>query len=434
MNMDLNTLLGTTVQVQTTLENVHWFLTNQQAKWHALDVAWRPLMKLLVRLQNRYLPELTGRIRILYDSEQRSQVDPWSNEHKRFDPQQVIRDLGVSPDQVTEAYWFLIERGIDREPRDGLELLRRARPRSSQLRWRGPVRHAQDHFDAAQILRLFLVDLTGQAPPRPRLWPMDGRQRERAHLYAVGPASLPSRKDLQEELVNAGLYPHSVHIVGEGKSEKEIISTIVAGMIGEQSASELGFTDLGGSGMANRLTTMVGGFTTYAQRTIVVVDSEGDMVSYVNGLTRSGDLSPEDVCMFQRNLEESNFSLDELLEVLNTCAANPPDGQEPVALRLQADDVIREHEARCESNRRQGKALPGLAGTLLRLAENPDYGDSIRISKPDFAIALAERMLDEIGQAGNDESACDAVLNKRPLLKFVVNRMMPILAQPQWGR
>jgi hypothetical protein len=67
---------------------------------------------------------------------------------------------------VSEAYWFLLERGIDREPQDGLELLRRARPRSVHKGLRGMPRGAQDHFDAAQVLRRFLTDLTGQAPGR----------------------------------------------------------------------------------------------------------------------------------------------------------------------------------------------------------------------------------------------------------------------------
>lgn len=47
-------------------------LEAEEARWHALDGAWRPLMKVLVRLQNRYLPEVTGQSRLLCTTPRRS--------------------------------------------------------------------------------------------------------------------------------------------------------------------------------------------------------------------------------------------------------------------------------------------------------------------------------------------------------------------------
>lgn len=426
----LDALLAPAEQRDATFEQLRSFLSSQESRWHALDSKWRPLMKLLVRLQNRYLPDVTRRTRILYDSEQHPQVDPWPAEFERFKPEAVVAQLGISVEQLKEAYWFLVERGIDREPRDGLELLRRARPRSSQERWRGAPRRAQDHFDAAQLLHLFLLDFTGEPPSAPRGVPLDGRQRARAALYEAGPASPTSRTKLQEELVVAGLYPHAVHIVGEGKCEQEIVTTLVSHLLGDHAAKDLGFTDLGGSGSASRLSTMVDGFTTYALRTVVIVDSEGEMAEYVEGLVRYGKLSNEDVCRFKLNLEESNFTPDELLDVLTRLAVNPPDERPPVALNLSPEDVARAHAERCKKNR--GREKPGLAGTLLTLAEDSAYGGPVRISKPEFAVALAERMLEDLEQAGDDEAALQATITKRPLLQFVVDRIVPILSGPRW--
>ena len=51
-------------------------LEAEEARWHALDSAWRPLMKVLVRLQNRYLPEVTGQSRMLYDAAQKTPRRP----------------------------------------------------------------------------------------------------------------------------------------------------------------------------------------------------------------------------------------------------------------------------------------------------------------------------------------------------------------------
>lgn len=403
-------------------------LEAQETRWQALDRGWRPLIKVLVRLQNRYLPEITGRTRMLYDADQQLMVDPWPTVLELFDAAAAASELGVSASQLSEAYWFLVERGIDREPRDGLELLRRARPRSAHKRVRGMPRRAQDLFDAAQVLWLFLRDLTGQPPERTPIWRLDGRQRERAALYDRGPATRTSRSQLRAELEEIGLYPHAVHVVGEGQSEKDIVQRLVEGLLGSQWADEVGFTDLGGSGSASRLSTMVSGFTTYAQHTVVIVDSEGEMAQYVTGLIRSGKLPEEDVLRFKANLEESNFSPEEMLQVLVKLAASPAGGRPPVALTLTLNDVLTVHKERCQKTRDK----PGLAGTFLKLAEDPKYGGPVTISKPDFARALADRILADLSEAPDDEQAIEGPRRNRPLLAFVLERVLPVLAGPHW--
>jgi hypothetical protein len=415
-------------QRDAALKTCRELLEAQEAQWQAVDTAWRPLMKLLVRLQNRYLPEITGRTRILYDAGQQRQVDPWPAELKRFDVAAVASELGVSASQLSEAYWFLVERGIDREPQDGLELLRRARPRSAHKRVRGIPRRAQDLFDAAQVLWLFLKDLTGRPPERTPRWPLDGRQRQRAALYHQGPATRTSREQLQAELVQTGLYPHAVHVVGEGKSEKEIVHRLLEGLLGTGWVDELGFTDLGGSGSASRLSTMATGFTAYAQRTVVIVDSEGDMAQYVTGLIRSRKLPEEDVLRFEANLEDSNFSPEEMLQVLAELAASPADDRPAVTLTLPLNDVLTAHEER----RHKTRENPGIAGTLLKLAQDPAYGGPVTISKPDFARALADRMLAELSETPDNDQAIEALRRRRPLLAFVLDRVLPVLTGPRW--
>jgi hypothetical protein len=167
---------------------------------------------------------------------------------------------------------------------------------------------------------------------------------------------------------------------------------LVEGLLGPGSADELGFTDLGGSGSASRLTTMVSSFTTYAQRTVIIVDSEGAMKEYVTGLIRSHELPAEDVLLFKANLEDSNFLPVEMLDVLIERAANPPDKRPAVTLDLPIDDVLAAHQERTQSAREE----PGLAGILLKLAEDPSTADRSRsqsrtsdgIGRPDAAGVL----------------------------------------------
>ncbi len=413
---------------EATLDKWRGLFERHLADWQGIDEVWRPLIKLLVRVQNRYLPEITRRTVLLYDTAAGESVDPWPGERERFNAQSAASELELTAEQLAAAYWFLVERGIDREPRDGLELARRARPRSSHKKWRGLPRRAQDHFDAAELLRRFYLDLTVELPARNPSWLLDGRQVERGALYDRGPAATVSRAQLQDDLVAAGLYPHAVHLVGEGRSERDMVTELVAGLLGGQWADEVGFTDLGGSGSASRLPTMVGGFTSYAQRTVVVVDSEGEMAQYAKGLTRSGELDEDDLMLFDDSLEESNFALREMLEVLVERAAAPPPGQLAVELSLRAEDVASAHERR----RQNARVDPGIAGTLLKEAEDPAYGGPVTVGKPEFARLLARRMLDELDAAHGDNGAIEALRERRPVLRFVLDRVLPVLMGPRW--
>jgi hypothetical protein len=107
-------------------------------------------MKLLVALQNRYLPQFTGAHSVIGLS-----GEGWVSAGREWAQQKagtLLERLGCTDDEVAAMYEFLLERGVVRDPDDGLTMLRRARPRAFHKRWRGRPRHAQDHFDAAQVL------------------------------------------------------------------------------------------------------------------------------------------------------------------------------------------------------------------------------------------------------------------------------------------
>ena len=152
------------------------------------------------------------------------------------------------------------------------------------------------------------------------------------------------------------------------------------------------------------------------------------MAQYATGLIRSGELPQEDVLRFNANLEDSNFSPAEMLDVLVERAANPADSHPAVTLVLPLSDVLAAHEERCQRAREE----PGMAGTLLKLAEDPKYGGPVTVSKPDFARALADRMLRELADAQGDEQAIEALRRDRPVLAFVLDRVLPVLTGPRW--
>jgi hypothetical protein len=112
-----------------------------------------------------------------------------------------------------------------------------------------------------------------------------------------------------------------------------------------------------------------------------------------------------------------------MVKALTDLAASPADGRPAVTLTLPVDDVLAAHEAR---SRKAGEQ-PGRAGTLLKLAQDPKYGGPVTISKPDFARALADQMLADLDAAEDDKQATDAVLQNRPLLAFVLDRIVSVV-------
>jgi hypothetical protein len=139
----------------------------------------------------------------------------------------------------------------------------------------------------------------------------------------------------------------------------------------------------------------------------MVVDRSGVAVNAVSLISLAHSTASD------RNLEESNVQPGELLDVLIKYAANPPGGRPAVTLSLTLPGLEAAHHEQLRKHRRASERT-GLAGTLLKLAEDPAYGGPVRISKPDFATALAERILDELQAVDDDDAAVDAVVAAGP--------------------
>ena len=65
--LPLSALMSSAEDLTTRLKPLKGLIGRLHDSWTALDDAWTPLMKLLVRVQNRYLPEVTRRSTLLRD-------------------------------------------------------------------------------------------------------------------------------------------------------------------------------------------------------------------------------------------------------------------------------------------------------------------------------------------------------------------------------
>ena len=391
----------------------------QQERWRQLDHAWRPLLLVLVRLQNRYLPELTRRTTLLFDPESGEHVDPHPGEVHAFDSALVFEhEFHEDRENLLAAYHFLIEEGLRHDPEDGLTMLRRARPRAFHVRWRGEPRRAQDHFDAADLLRRFLADLDGQQPAQASTIPLDGRQIERAALYVRGPGSPWTAGDVVHALQDAELYPHGVHVVHEGRTDRLVVEVLIPSLLGSGILEEVNFTDLRGAGNAGVLADLVGSLDGYARRVVAIIDSEAKARPHVEALVDSGALPAADVLLFGTSLEEANASDDELTALAAAIAAEQ--GQ---PLTLTRSELREFHEVRLRRARERGQELPGLASSLEQLVSKATAG-SWHLHKPDLDERLALLIAQEMHELARENWW-------RPLPIFVVDRIVPPLNRPR---
>lgn len=417
--LGLDVLLLLTKEREGALDGARGFFELQDREFRQIDESWRGLLKVLVALQNHYWPLVSGRVALVADRERDGDWIEAGRDGIDFDPEATLSRLGPSLDQLSAAYRFLVMRGFDREPRDGLVMLRRARPRPFHVRWRGTPRRAQDNFDAAEVLRLFLLDIGGDVgPPAAEL--MDGRQAERAGLFAHGPAASVDRKKLKAELLAAELYPHGVEAIVEGPSEIAIIDTIVGALLGPVGLAEISYFDLEGVGAAKQVVPLATSLGAYAVRTVLVVDREGRMGTYIERLIDQGTVDAEDVCLWQQDLEADNSSPAELIELAASLLAAPEDGIPAVELTTTVEVLLAAHE---KNNRgRPSTKQMGLAETLVGLVENHD--PPARLPKPRLAEALAFRIVAEFEDCAGEKAKMAALYRRRPILGFVVGRVV----------
>jgi hypothetical protein len=401
------------------LERLRVLLEGQRAVLRSLHESWSPVIKLLVALQNRYVPQFTGSVSVVgvpgggWVFAGRD----WADQ----DAGALLGQLGCTVEQVVALYHFLVERGLARDSNDGLTMLRRARPRAFHKRWRGEVRRAQDNFDAAQVLWLFLAEL-GESPGRPDLWPLDGRQLERGELYDRGPATPWSREEIKQQLQDAELYPPGVHVIGEGSSEEIIVQRLTEELLDGRAAHELAFFDLGGSGSAKQVGPLLRSFSDYARRAVAIVDDEGEMARYLSTAVAAGEIDEANVMLFHDSLEGENTTTTELIALAKQIAENPPAGRESVSFELTVGELESDHADRRERSTRNGR--PGIADSLIIMVGRKTDG-RVRLDKLELVEAIANMLIDEFQSTPLDQ--LPGLLERRPVIKFFLERIEPVL-------
>lgn len=364
--------------------------------WLSLEQNWGPVVLLLCWLQNRYLPFVRGQSTMVYGPDRRRAVDPVPEEVRTFDAAAFLDRVGIGVDEVKRIYEQIAFAGQTRDPVADWYLVIRAAPPRAHRRFEGDARLAQLLYDAAEVLRRFLYDLTGvveldsdEVGGDPN---DDRRQRWLGHerrLYY-------DRDDFKKVLERKQLSPYGVHVFVEGPSDKELIGGLIDAVWGDHRRLGVRFTVLRGIDQVARQEALFEAFSTYARKALLVADDEGKIARDLTRLRKAGLLIDEDSFhVWKRNIEEDNAKPQELVTIAKTVAAS-----KRAKLRL---NVAKLNRIRAAVGQKRG---------LARIICDDARQQGISISKSEIAIALRDRILAELREAEDERP----VVERRPVL------------------
>jgi hypothetical protein len=386
------------------------FYTAQLNVWRNLESDWREIVRVLVRLSSYYGPSIKGSlmkstVTLVWDPQRGEHVDPRALEPP-FDAEAILGELGIGSDRIKEMHERLAFHGYRDDPLERWHMLFRMAPARERAKLRGSARRAQDAYDAAEMLRNFYYDLTGELLLNAdEIYDVSDKSWRR-RLFGRWPLRFFTRADLAAELRRHDLHPHQVHIVVEGDTE-EIVCRRILEAATARPLNEFGVSmhRLHGVDSAQLQREMLRALKQFPQYVVLIADREGTIGQEVEKLQAEGVISAESTLLWSTSFEEANFSDDEIIAMIASAGA-----ESGATLTLDGESLRRLYD---DHRERTGKGARGLATFALSKAEQPGYG-SVRVSKTQLAKRMADHLLDDMRERG-----AEAVGEQRPIVRML---------------
>lgn len=179
---------------------------------------------LMLLIEDRYLPRIRGRV-TLYGW-QPNGIDDWDQWAETFRPDMVLQESGLTVEEVQQIRRDFALQGKRIDPNYAWYCLIRHMTCDQRLQLKKEALLAWDYYEVAEILGLFLEDLTKERQPHVDdlvSWPGGGWKK---NIYGVAPEAFDYQKGnaLPGILRHYGLDPRfKVLFVVEGESEIEFI-------------------------------------------------------------------------------------------------------------------------------------------------------------------------------------------------------------------
>ena len=297
-------------------------LGQQLEDWRQLDEEWRDVLLVLVRLQSPYGPWVKGpllksTVTLVRHPQTGEYVDP-RELAPPFDAHKVLDELGLNQETLKAMHERLAHHGMTGDGADPLRawhMLIRMAPAKQRAKLGGRARRAQDAYDAAEMMRRFYNDLTGELLLNPDdLFDLSDKSWKK-RIYGKWPTLSYTRADLAAELRVRDLHPHQVHIAVEGETEEIVCRRVLEELTG-MSLNDMGVSIQRLFGVGNMRPEVLRVMKTFPRFLIFVADREGDMAREVEVLKREGVLTDEATYLWKTSFEEANFSDEELVAMV----------------------------------------------------------------------------------------------------------------------
>jgi hypothetical protein len=394
--------------------NWRTILSRQLERWRRLDREWRDVLLVLIRLQGWYGPSVKGTllkstVTLVPHPESGEYVDP-RDLGPPFDPHKVLEELGLTQEALKAMHQRLAVHGMMMDGGDDplryWHILFRMAPAKLRAKLRGRARRAQDAYDAAEMLRRFYFELTGELLPNPdEIFDISDKSW-RKRLFGRWPTFRYTRADLAVELRRRDLHPHQVHIVVEGDTE-EIVCRRVLKELGGMPLNDMGVSVERLFGVGNVRRERLRALKAFPRFLVFVADREGDMAREVEALKREGVLTDEATYLWDTSFEAANFTDEELVAMIVAISAD-----RGATLTLDAATLRTLYDAR---RSKAGRDAKGLATFALDLAQRAEYG-SVNASKTELADRMAALILDDLRQHDAEE-----VSARRPIASMLIS-------------
>jgi hypothetical protein len=369
--------------------------------WHSLERVWRDVLLVLIRLQNHFGPAVKGTltkssVTMVSDPETGELVHPAVLEGEP-DAQGLLFELGIGLDGLKAMYERLVWHGWQIDPLRDWHMLFRMAPHEQRARLTGVARRAQDAYDAAEIVRLFHHDLTGDLLLAPDdMFDLTDKSWKR-RLFGRWPTLRYTRADLSVELRRHRLHPYEVHLAVEGETECDVCRRVLE-QITRMRLDDMGVTMHSFRGVGGLRAQLPEVLKVFPRFLVLVADREGEMEREVERLKKTGTLTDETTFLWDTSFEEANFTDDELVAMMSALGARGS-----ATLTLDAPtlrELYEEHRARV------GADAQGLMTFAIGKAAQPDYG-SVVVSKRELADQMAELILADLRDRGADQVCAD---------------------------
>jgi len=303
------------------------------------------LLRLLIRLENAFLPDLRGSFSVDPTSEFPDWYAQWAEWRRALDFSSIIKECGWSTETVRRSFESWSMRAMNLDPMGRWYLLVRNIKNEKRSELRGDALLAQDSYDVAMMLKWAYEHATGESLPEPDDLndAMGGLWKERWYGSRNVFEDRTARLRLLTEF---GLKPiYRVYLILEGETETTFVPILVRAMGIDFEAIGVKMVGLDGAQKANRgrLEVFLHHVAESGAVAYVILDNDPEVVQHTADLMKRRTpaslplLREEFLKIWGGEFEDDNFSAAEVAEAFNGLAQSLGSAARVTAPELEAE-------------------------------------------------------------------------------------------------